>query len=418
MRPRSSMITQGVSNFAAPIAVAFAVLLVYAAVYGISRLSDGVAEIPLTLFATALVAIGAPKLAGFARAKSHSFFRGGADPRHLLAETLERLKDASEHEALLTEFAARLRAVFGARGCEIWFRVASHDVLAASSGLKFDSDEAGEQVDIAVMQGELEVGSVVLFRPSTSPTPTERRFIGQLAYQIGLAWQNVQLGSELRRQLTEVRARSDRIVQTRREIVRAQEEERRRLKRDLHDGAQQYLVGLGLRLQLAAQLSVDDPEAASLSLRDALDLTNQAIRSLDSLFTESAWEELVEEGLADALKVAAERLGLSPHVMASLERQPLEIQIPIFLTCLEALQNVAKHSTAPRVALHLFEEDGYAAFSVRDSGIGFDLSTTAQSGLKNMQERMTRAGGDVRIQSEIGKGTSVIGRIPLSSRVG
>lgn len=395
------------------VGVALAVCVVYGVVYIASRVTQGRADLSLALLGTGLLALSVPKISALTTSFIDSLRTGGLPPQALLERTLERLKLASESQAILEQFAAILRSAVKAQACEIQFQAGSATVIAASSGLPPVGRTGNSALEIPVIQGNRLMGRIMLFDAGESLTPTERKFLENLAHQVGLAWQNLQLGSEVRKRLEDVQARSERIVQARREIVKAQEEERRRLKKDLHDGAQQYLVGLGLRLQVASQLIDRDSEGAKAAIAEALQITTDAITSLNSLFTEAGWEDLVDAGPAEALKKAAERLGLQAAITVSLGRQSLEIEIPIFLTCLEALQNVAKHSRTNRVKLHLFDDEGSAGFSLSDAGIGFNYSEVEGGGLENMRERITRARGKLRIHSELGKGTTVTGRIPV-----
>jgi len=197
-------------------------------------------------------------------------------------------------------------------------------------------------------------------------------------------------------------------------IAAAADSERRRIERDLHDGAQQRLVALSIQLELAAD-QADPTEAARLrKLRDQVDRSLEDIRSLAHGIYPAV---LSDHGLAAAVRSAALRSPVPTTVhVDGLTGYPQEIATAVYLCCIEALQNVAKHArgaTGAQIALK--EANSVLRFSVTDDGAGF-LTARARvgAGIINMQDRMVTIGGELTVHSRPGEGTVVSGRIPLS----
>jgi signal transduction histidine kinase len=200
-------------------------------------------------------------------------------------------------------------------------------------------------------------------------------------------------------------------------VVAAADEERRRVERDLHDGAQQQLVLLGLKLGATQRLIERDP-AAGLAMFDELrgDLST-ALAELRDLAHGLYPAVLENEGLAAALAQAVARSAIP----ASLDcdgagRYPPVLEAAVYFCCLEALQNAAKHAgEGAHADVRLAERDGALAFEVADDGRGFDTTgMDASAGLQNMTDRIGALGGNLQIQSAPGKGTTLTGTIPLA----
>jgi signal transduction histidine kinase len=198
-------------------------------------------------------------------------------------------------------------------------------------------------------------------------------------------------------------------------IVAAADEGRRRVERDLHDGAQQHLVLLRLKLGQLVEAAEGSPQATSL----ASELLEDVGRALDELrnLAHGIYPALLEhEGLPGALGEAAEAAPIS----ASLEcngtgRYPRELEAAVYFCCLEALQNAAKHAgEGARAGVRLAERDGTLEFEISDDGRGFDVSAeTLTAGLQNMADRVGALGGSLQIDAEPGRGTRVTGTVPL-----
>ena len=214
--------------------------------------------------------------------------------------------------------------------------------------------------------------------------------------------------TDLRRQARELRA-------SRARIVAAADAERRRIERDLHDGAQQHLTSLSVRLLMAAKLAGQDPELASLleqlgaEVRD----TAQELRNL----AHGIYPPLLRaNGLDDALFAAASHATLPTRVQAgSVGRYPADVEAAVYFCCLEAMQNACKHAgERASIRLRVREEAGTLTFEVTDDGTGFDAGGGGLgAGLLNMADRLGAFGGRLRVDSAPGQGTRVTGTVPL-----
>ena len=209
------------------------------------------------------------------------------------------------------------------------------------------------------------------------------------------------------------------IQQSRQRIVTAQDTERRRLERDLHDGAQQQVVALKLRLALAASIAEEHSPELAASLQELGQEAGDAVEALRNLAHGIYPPLLASSGLIPALRQQAGRLPLDIDVRPDeLPRLGAEIEAAVYFCCLEALQNVAKHANASHAAvvLELDEAGAELEFRVEDDGDGFDTSATGSGqGLTNLSDRVAALGGTLRIESAPGQGTTVRGRVPTGA---
>jgi signal transduction histidine kinase len=264
--------------------------------------------------------------------------------------------------------------------------------------------------------GEL-LGLIVVRRPvAADPFSAEDdRVLTELARQVGLAVHNARLDTELQTTLDELRKQADELRQSRSRIVATADAERRRVERDLHDGAQQHLVALAVNLRLTRDLLTDDTETAGAMLDQLADEVKATIQELRDLAHGIYPPLLADSGLGEALAAAARRNPLPVVVKADgIGRYGLEIESAIYFCCLEALQNAAKHATGASVTVRIWEESGGLLFSVSDDGPGFDVARAMNGhGYVNMADRLGAIGGTVRWDSAPGKGTRVLGSVPL-----
>jgi signal transduction histidine kinase/DNA-binding response OmpR family regulator len=214
---------------------------------------------------------------------------------------------------------------------------------------------------------------------------------------------------ELRALLHDLRA-------AQRRVAVAGDAERRRIERDLHDGAQQRLMALRLELGLLQERVGDDPNRATEMLTGLrLDL-DEALEELRELAHGLYPPLLASDGLEAALAATARRSAIPVTIEASgMTRVPRSIESTAYFCCLEALQNAAKHAgPGARAAIELRMEDGFLSFSVSDDGAGFDPGVRRPGyGLINLRDRLNGLGGDASVTSSPGTGTTVTGHIPL-----
>jgi signal transduction histidine kinase len=224
---------------------------------------------------------------------------------------------------------------------------------------------------------------------------------------------------ENERLVTDLRSSLEELAESRARLVAVADRERRRIERDLHDGAQQRLVGLRIQLELAAQRlrRVVPRESEALlelggSVEEAIDEVRLIARGVFPAL-------LAEQGLEEALRSAARRAPIATGVsVTGLRRWAPEIETTVYFACVEALQNAIKHAGgATAIAIVLDGSDASVRFEVRDDGRGFVIDAngngaTRGSGLVNMRDRVGALGGSLAIVSSPGVGTRVIGSVP------
>jgi signal transduction histidine kinase len=209
---------------------------------------------------------------------------------------------------------------------------------------------------------------------------------------------------------------SDQLRASRARIVAAADAERRRIERNLHDGAQQHLVALAVNLNLARRELADDPEVSATMLEQLVGDVRATIEDLRNLAHGIYPPLLLESGLPAAVSAAAARSSLEVSVVTDgVGRQSPDVEAAVYFCCLEALQNAAKHAEGAAVAVRIWEEPGALAFEVADDGPGFDpVTVTHGQGLVNMGDRLAAVGGAARWESYPGRGTKVCGSLPVS----
>ena len=265
--------------------------------------------------------------------------------------------------------------------------------------------------------GEL-LGLIVAERPADGEqfNDEEERVLAELARQVGLALHNVQLDSALQASLDEVRRQAEELRASRARIVAVGDAERRRIERNLHDGAQQHLVALAVKLRLAQDLTAEDPAEAKALLEELADDVKATLQELRDLAHGIYPPLLMSSGLREALHAAAGRATLPTDIDApDIGRYPADVEAAVYFTCLEAVQNAGKHAgEEAAIVIRLWEEAGTLRFEVTDDGVGFDpAAVTAGAGFVNMSDRIGAIGGTVHFDSTPGQGTTVSGVVPL-----
>ena len=265
--------------------------------------------------------------------------------------------------------------------------------------------------------GEL-LGVIVIFRTVGAVAFREEddRVLTELARQVGLAMHNAQLDTALQSSLDELRRQADELRASRARVVASGDAERRRVERNLHDGAQQHLVALAINLRLAKDIVVEDPEAAAEMLDELGVAVQDTIKELRELAHGIYPPLLVDSGLTEALRAVANRSPLAVELVTEgIGRYGRDNEAAIYFCCLEALQNAGKHAPDSRVTIRIWEESGGLLFEVSDDGPGFDVALAKGGhGYVNMADRLGAIGGAVRWESEPGHGTTIRGSVPLN----
>jgi signal transduction histidine kinase len=207
----------------------------------------------------------------------------------------------------------------------------------------------------------------------------------------------------------------EQLEESRKRIARAADLERARIERDLHDGAQQRLVMMRIKLSLAEELAHEDPEAGAAVVHEVGTEVELALEELRALAHGVYPSVLSDRGLGDALRSIVAESPLTIHLDArGIERHPAEIETAVYFLCLEAIQNVIKHADGASGAWIRLMDPGLIYVEIRDDGIGFaPAGPGANGGLGNMRDRVEAVGGRLVVDAAPGQGTRIVGVIPL-----
>jgi len=267
-----------------------------------------------------------------------------------------------------------------------------------------------ESYAVAVQHGGELLGALSLRKPRNEAlSRTENELLQHLAAQAGLLLRNAALTAQLHATIDELRA-------SRRRLVEAQDAERRKIERNLHDGAQQRLIALTIQLGLLEE-SADDPAtvrqlapALKDGLRDALDDLRDLARGIYPPL-------LADQGLVPALQAQARRATLPVEIAADhIGRYPQDTEAAVYFCALEALQNITKYAGASRATVGLSCSGSSLRFTIADDGAGFDTASTQHgTGLQGMADRLAALGGALHVRSQPGRGTTVSGQLPVSA---
>jgi signal transduction histidine kinase len=446
---------QQLSTVAVPIAIAVAVLkyrlydidvvisrtLVYGslaafitAVYvgivvGLGTLigSGGQPNLVLSIIATATVAVAfQPVRERLQKVANRLVYGKRATPYEVLSQFAERVAETYAADEALPRMARVLAEGTGAERAQVWLR-SGDAIRPAASWPEAEGTPAREPVSVEGQlmpdlggqqavpvrhQGELLGALTVTKRQGESLTPIEQKLVDDLAHQAGLVLKNVGLTADLQARLADLRA-------SRQRLVAAQDDERRRLERNLHDGAQQHIVAIKVKLGLAEMLATRDPEKARAAVAELKHDADEALETLRDLARGIYPPLLADKGLPTALQAQARKATLPVTIEADgIGRYPQDTEAALYFCILEALQNIQKYAQASSAVVRLREEGNRLSVEVADDGRGFDVSSTIRgNGLTNMEDRLEALGGTLRIASSPGSGTTLRAILPIPRAV-
>jgi len=388
-------------------------ILVVVVVGAVIGLTEG-----LSLVATAIVAVAFQPLRDRAQRFANRLVYGErATPYEVLSRFSEQVGETYAGEDIHVRMVRLLAEGTGATSAAVWLKVGddyrpvatwpTNGLPAPVRALAGRSPEFPEaSVSVPVKHRGEQLGMLTVVKPPNEPlTPVEQSLVNDLAGQAALLLANSRLIEDLRA--------------SRQRLVAAQDEERRRLERNLHDGAQQQLVALGVQLSLAQRQARQEAPDVAETLERLQSQTTDALENLRDLARGVYPPLLADKGLAAAIDAQARRSPLPVRVESDgIGRYPQDVETAVYFCTLEALQNAAKYASPQEVVVRLREEDGELVFTIQDDGQGFDQATTELgSGLQNMADRLAALGGELFVDSRPGEGTLVEGRLAVPSGV-
>ena len=395
----------------AAVVVAVISLAYVAIVGGIGAIVGSRLDTTLGFVAAAVLALAFQPIRERARRVADRIVYGNrATPYEVLADFSDRVADAYASDDVLPRMAHVLGEGTGAAASTVWVAVSGELRPSASwpdrslRPVPLQGDHLpplGEHAYEVRHRGEL-LGALSLSMPANDPVDaTKERLARDLASQAGLVLRNVRLIEELRA--------------SRQRLVAAQDDERRKLERNLHDGAQQQLVALQVQLRLVEQLIGKDAEKELELVRGVQDAARSALEDLRDLARGIYPPLLADQGLVAALRSQAQRSSVPVSIEGDgVGRYLRDVEAAVYFCTLEALNNVAKYADATAATVQL-RDDGVLRFTVQDDGRGFDArNTTYGTGVQGMVDRLDAIGGRLTISSEPGRGTTVEGVVPIT----
>jgi two-component system, NarL family, sensor kinase len=330
-----------------------------------------------------------------------------ADAYEVLAELAAELRGAATTDVVAERVTELLVRGTGAAGASITMLAAGRQQPVSSSGAGVDHP--------AVLSAEIvhdgePLGLVSLHaRTGSDIAPDAATLLHDVAGTLGPVLRNAALTAQLQEQVEELR-------RSRQRLVSAQDEARRALERDIHDGAQARLVALRLQVGLAAAAADRHDDDVVTARLDAVGTeVDSVIRTLRDLSRGLHPPVLATDGVAAALRAAVRGLPIDVDVEAgSIGRFPQAVEAAVYFSCLEAVKNATTHAAASRIRVVLANGDGRLRFAVEDDGCGFDPETARRGGgLRNLEDRIAALDGHLEVEAVPGAGTRVVGELPV-----
>ncbi|MGH2530878.1 MAG: histidine kinase [Thermomicrobiales bacterium] len=367
----------------------------------VGQLLDVRENLGLSLVATGLVALLFQPLRARVQRVVNRFVYGDRDDPYAVVSRLgQRLEVTLAPESVLPTIAETVAQALKLPYVAISLR--QGDLLTAHAAY---GAPGGDLLTLPLVYQSEPVGELALAArgPGDAFSTADRRLLEDLARQIGIAAHAVRLTEDLQ--------------QSRQRIVTAREEERRRLRRDLHDGVGPSLAGITLKLDAARNLLARDPTAVDALLAELKAQTQSAIGDVRRVVYDLRPPALDELGLVLALREHVARLagsGLRITVEApdDLPALPAAVEVAVYRIALEALTNVVRHAAARRCVVRLALRDAFVV-EIVDDGRGLPADPRAGVGLTAMRERAAELGGALTVESSAGHGTRIEARLPL-----
>jgi signal transduction histidine kinase len=331
-------------------------------------------------------------LASFVRAR---MIQSGA-----VGELIARLSEAPRAGGLRDALARAL----GDGSLELVYWLPDDERFVDADGRPFELPEDHAHRAVTKVEREGECVAAIVYDATLRDAGGHVRAVGAAA---ALALENERLEAELRAKVDELRGSRER-------MLRIGMEERRRLERDLHDGAQQRLVSMALNLRLARAKLRGEPEAADRLLSSAGAELDAALEELRELARGIHPAVLSDRGLETAVETLARRAPV-PVKLEALpgERLPAAVELAAYFVIAEALTNVAKYAEASHARVHVERDNGRVVVKVSDDGVG-GANPEEGTGLRGLADRLAVIEGRLSVDSERGRGTTVTARIPCA----
>jgi len=366
----------------------------------------GQSNLALSILATAVVALAFQPVRERAQALANRLVYGRrSDPHEVLSRLAGVVADSSSSEQVLGRMLQLVVEATGAPGAAIYLKVGGDRVMTARwpDGT---NDLAGRAFQIK-HQGQ-EMGELVVAEPSEPLTGRAERLLLDVAGQAGVLVRNLRLTAELH-------ARVEELAESRLRIVAAQDVERRRLERDIHDGIQQHVVALMAKVRLARNQVRRESALSAETLDEVQADAGRLLDEMRELASGIHPTVLTDGGVVAAVRFRADQLPIKVVLDADpatrTRRYPEPVEAAGYFIACEALANVLKHAGASRATVKIAADNGTLTIRVTDDGGGFDPSTAVRSGLRGLQDRVDALGGRLEVTSSHA-GTTLSASLP------
>jgi signal transduction histidine kinase len=328
----------------------------------------------------------------------------------------QALEDSVDHDDVLRRLADTVQ-----EGLRLpWVRVtaAGADTSSLEAVAGTPQQDPQPSVVVPIVDAGETVGHIACGTTAGRPLADEdRELLESLARRAGLSVRALRLTRELGDSVQVLQQRTSELEESRTRLVRVQDEERRRLERDLHDGVQQDVVALMGRVGLARRQVARGEAGEGPALEEVHDELGRILSVLRELARGIHPTVLSDRGLVEAVEAQAARSPVPVQVVADAlvraQRYGTDVEGAAFFTVCEALTNVLKHADCEQAEVRLERRNGTLHVQVRDAGRGFDQRRVTPGGLRNLAERVEALGGRLAVASQPGRGTTVTAELVL-----